>query len=46
MFAGKEGPPEALVKVWKGYKKTDLEEVKENVETLLGCSLSVKYEIP
>lgn len=46
MFAGKEGPPEALVKVWKGYKKRDLEEVKENVEILLGCRLSVKYDIP
>lgn len=44
MFAGKEGPPNALVKVWQGYEEKDLEKAKENVELLVGCKLSVKYD--
>lgn len=43
MFAGERGPPEALVKVWKGYKEEDLKTAKEATETLIGRQLSVKF---
>lgn len=44
MFAGKEGPPEAMVRVWEGYKEKDLEKTKQDMEMLVGCKLSVKYD--
>lgn len=39
MFAGKEGPPEAMVKIWKGYELDDLKKAKKKTEML-----SVKYD--
>lgn len=39
-----EGPPEALVKVWKGWKEEDVKAAKENMEKLIGCELSVKFD--
>lgn len=44
MFAGEEGPPEAMVKVFEGYEETHLEKTKQNMEMLVGCKLSVKYD--
>lgn len=46
MFAGEEGPPEAMIKVWEGYKEKDLEETKQNMEMLICRKLSVKYDTP
>lgn len=43
MFAGKEGPPDGMIKVWKGYKEEDVKKAKENIEQLLGRKLSVSY---
>lgn len=42
----KDGPPAAVLKVWKGYKEEDLKKAKELIEKLIGCELSKKFEVP
>lgn len=43
MFAGKKGPPDGMIKVWKGYEEEDVKKAKENIEQLLGRKLSISY---
>lgn len=42
----KDGPPAAVLKVWKGYKEEDLKKAKELIEKLIGCELSKEFEVP
>lgn len=43
MLAGKEGLPDGMMKIWKGYKEEDVKKTKKNIEQLLGRKLSVSY---